>query len=350
MLFDRFHLRRTKSWGYLRNGTFDGMIGALRRKEIDIGGTPMFFRQERHAVVSYTTKVWLERNCFIFRHPNNGNEIRNVFLLPFHKYVWLCIGCSGIVIVIELFYIFHVETEGKYVYEWQQDATGSQWNIIFIKFCRKIKYIFSLVDFQKENETIRNKHWKLLQKNVLKKSKNNNKDNRISFFKILFTKVSSIFTKNKSKLDNGDATATTNAIIDAYRRGVWKNNKDDIYIKKNNDILFMERKFSRQKYHNNYRNERKNDNNDDYENAQDCNHFNDAFRMKYENFRAFLHNALDYVTKSILLFLGAICQQGMTCFKGFILYYIIQRERLRRLDDAVKVYRGTFDCIVFHKL
>ena len=54
-------MRRTKSWGYLKNNTFDGMIGALVRKEIDIGGSPIFFRQERHEAVSYTAKTWIER-------------------------------------------------------------------------------------------------------------------------------------------------------------------------------------------------------------------------------------------------------------------------------------------------
>uniref|UniRef100_A0A182QC33 Ionotropic glutamate receptor L-glutamate and glycine-binding domain-containing protein n=1 Tax=Anopheles farauti TaxID=69004 RepID=A0A182QC33_9DIPT len=53
--------RRTKSWGYLRNGTFDGMIGALARREVDLGGSPMFFRTERHRVVSYTTRTFIER-------------------------------------------------------------------------------------------------------------------------------------------------------------------------------------------------------------------------------------------------------------------------------------------------
>jgi hypothetical protein len=30
------------------NGTFDGMIGMLVRKEVDVGGTSMFLRSERH--------------------------------------------------------------------------------------------------------------------------------------------------------------------------------------------------------------------------------------------------------------------------------------------------------------
>lgn len=56
-----FALYRTNSWGYLRNGTFDGMIGALVRKEIDVGGSPIFFRLERAEVIDYTARTWISR-------------------------------------------------------------------------------------------------------------------------------------------------------------------------------------------------------------------------------------------------------------------------------------------------
>jgi len=39
----------SKSWGYLQeDGTFDGMIGTLVRKEVDVGGTSILCRAERH--------------------------------------------------------------------------------------------------------------------------------------------------------------------------------------------------------------------------------------------------------------------------------------------------------------
>lgn len=57
----RWMVLRTNSWGYLRNGTFDGMIGALVRKEIDVGGSPIFFRLERAKVIDYTARTWIAR-------------------------------------------------------------------------------------------------------------------------------------------------------------------------------------------------------------------------------------------------------------------------------------------------
>lgn len=54
-------MSRTNSWGYLRNGTFDGMIGALVRREVDIGGSPIFFREERARVIDVTARTWIAR-------------------------------------------------------------------------------------------------------------------------------------------------------------------------------------------------------------------------------------------------------------------------------------------------
>lgn len=56
-----FILSKTSSWGYLKNGKFDGMIGALVRKQADIGGSPIFFRIERAKVIDYTTRTWIAR-------------------------------------------------------------------------------------------------------------------------------------------------------------------------------------------------------------------------------------------------------------------------------------------------
>ena len=60
-LFCSFILSKTATWGYLKNGKFDGMIGALVRKQADIGGSPIFFRIERAKVIDYTTRTWVAR-------------------------------------------------------------------------------------------------------------------------------------------------------------------------------------------------------------------------------------------------------------------------------------------------
>uniref|UniRef100_A0A1A9WAA6 Ionotropic glutamate receptor C-terminal domain-containing protein n=1 Tax=Glossina brevipalpis TaxID=37001 RepID=A0A1A9WAA6_9MUSC len=61
-----FILSKTSTWGYLKNGKFDGMIGALVRKQADIGGSPIFFRTERAKVIDYTTHTWVASEEILF--------------------------------------------------------------------------------------------------------------------------------------------------------------------------------------------------------------------------------------------------------------------------------------------
>ncbi|XP_053954937.1 uncharacterized protein LOC128861075 [Anastrepha ludens] len=104
-----FVLSKTASWGYLKNGKFDGMIGALVRKQTDIGGSPIFFRIERAKVIDYTTRTWVARPCFIFRHPPSTTKDRIVFLQPFSNTVWILLGLCGIFTICLLWLLSRVE-------------------------------------------------------------------------------------------------------------------------------------------------------------------------------------------------------------------------------------------------
>lgn len=57
----RLNLTITKSFGYLVNGSFDGMVGALEHHKIDIGCSPLFFRTDRSKVTSFTARTWIAR-------------------------------------------------------------------------------------------------------------------------------------------------------------------------------------------------------------------------------------------------------------------------------------------------
>lgn len=97
--FDLF-IRRTNSWGYLgiNSSDFDGMIGMLQRKEIDIGCSPAFYRVERMIAVDYGEHTWGARPMIIFRHPSGSGK--NVFRVPFDDVVWVIMACvSGTLIV-----------------------------------------------------------------------------------------------------------------------------------------------------------------------------------------------------------------------------------------------------------
>lgn len=59
--FIRFHMKRSKSWGYPVNGSWDGMVGALQKDDVDIGGSPVYYYKERQAVVTGVGRSWIER-------------------------------------------------------------------------------------------------------------------------------------------------------------------------------------------------------------------------------------------------------------------------------------------------
>ncbi|XP_045777707.1 ionotropic receptor 75a-like isoform X1 [Maniola jurtina] len=86
-----YELRRTNSWGYLRNGSFDGMVGTLQRREADIGGTPIFYRSDRAQFIDYITSTWQSRPCFILRHPKYPGGFSTIYTRPLTDIVWYCI-------------------------------------------------------------------------------------------------------------------------------------------------------------------------------------------------------------------------------------------------------------------
>ncbi|KAH8378760.1 hypothetical protein KR009_001226 [Drosophila setifemur] len=104
-----FVLSRTTSWGYVKNGRFDGMIGALIRNETDIGGAPIFYWLERHKWIDVAGRSWSSRPCFIFRHPRSTQKDRIVFLQPFTNDVWVLIMVCGVFTVLILWLLTTIE-------------------------------------------------------------------------------------------------------------------------------------------------------------------------------------------------------------------------------------------------
>lgn len=104
-----FVLSRTSTWGYVKNGRYDGMIGALIRNETDIGGAPIFYWLERHKWIAAAGRSWSSRPCFIFRHPRNTQKDRIVFLQPFSNDVWVLILICGVFTVLILWLLTTIE-------------------------------------------------------------------------------------------------------------------------------------------------------------------------------------------------------------------------------------------------
>ena len=58
---DRIHLTRASTWGYLINGSFDGILGDMIKGIVDISATPFQYKIERIDVCEYTVPVYQAR-------------------------------------------------------------------------------------------------------------------------------------------------------------------------------------------------------------------------------------------------------------------------------------------------
>ncbi|CAL7941618.1 unnamed protein product [Xylocopa violacea] len=96
--------RTANTWGYRSaNGSWNGMIGMLDRREIDIGGTATFFISQRIGVVDYVQLYTRTSSSFVFREPLLST-VSNIFTLPFQRSVWIAIAVLLLLVVVLLYF------------------------------------------------------------------------------------------------------------------------------------------------------------------------------------------------------------------------------------------------------
>ncbi|KAJ8924530.1 hypothetical protein NQ315_007328 [Exocentrus adspersus] len=98
----RVDLHLSRSWGYKqKDGSFDGLVGALQRKQVDYGSSPLFFRSARMEVLQYGRRTWTLRAAFIFLNPKSVSSIE-VFVKPLSTSMWALTIASAVLIIIVL--------------------------------------------------------------------------------------------------------------------------------------------------------------------------------------------------------------------------------------------------------
>ncbi|XP_072743877.1 probable glutamate receptor [Anoplolepis gracilipes] len=85
-----------------KNGSFDGMIGLLSRREIDLGGTTMHIFEERIDEVKYINLHTNMKVSFVFRQPLLST-VKNIFILPFERDVWIAIAVFLVLVYCSLY-------------------------------------------------------------------------------------------------------------------------------------------------------------------------------------------------------------------------------------------------------
>ncbi|XP_011862464.1 PREDICTED: glutamate receptor ionotropic, kainate 5-like isoform X2 [Vollenhovia emeryi] len=112
-----------KNWGRkTKNGSWDGMVGMLQRREIDIGGTAMFILDERIPIVEYIHLYTRTKLCFIFRRPLLST-MKNIFIMPFQQSVWIAIAAF----LVLVFCLLHLSIKWEH-YRGASKTSAAYWN------------------------------------------------------------------------------------------------------------------------------------------------------------------------------------------------------------------------------
>ncbi|XP_039304044.1 glutamate receptor U1 isoform X2 [Solenopsis invicta] len=110
------------NWGHNKNGSWDGMIGMLQRREIDIGGTGMFMLTERISVLEYIQLYTHSSLCFVFRQPSLST-MKNIFTLPFQQNVWVATA----IFLVLVFCLLYISIKWEH-YRGTSKKSAAYWN------------------------------------------------------------------------------------------------------------------------------------------------------------------------------------------------------------------------------
>ncbi|KAF9805722.1 hypothetical protein SFRURICE_009354 [Spodoptera frugiperda] len=100
----RFDLRQVDFYGVSHNGSFDGLVGHLQRREAEVGLASLFMRHDRMQVADFFSETCVLACAFIFRQPSRS-AVSNVFLAPFSAGVWgasACVAASAALLLVAL--------------------------------------------------------------------------------------------------------------------------------------------------------------------------------------------------------------------------------------------------------
>nr|ULA45346.1 chemosensory ionotropic receptor IR75q.1 [Agrotis segetum] len=85
------------TWGYLIDGTWNGMIGDIKNGRADLCGTVTYISIERMAILEYLTIPTPITAKFVFRQPPLSYQT-NLFILPFSTGVWMSAGAFVLIL------------------------------------------------------------------------------------------------------------------------------------------------------------------------------------------------------------------------------------------------------------
>ncbi|VVC86477.1 unnamed protein product, partial [Leptidea sinapis] len=92
----------TKTWGYILNGSYNGMVGDLTTGNADLAGTMIYMNKPRLDVLDFLSYPSPPLTKFVFRQPSLSYQ-NNLFILPFKPVVWLCIAALSVLLSVLIY-------------------------------------------------------------------------------------------------------------------------------------------------------------------------------------------------------------------------------------------------------
>ncbi|KAJ4439292.1 hypothetical protein ANN_07413 [Periplaneta americana] len=102
------------SWGFPINVTatevaYDGVVGLLYRREIDMTSTGLIFKLWRIGILDYSGEIGIFEGRFIFLKPSLS-DISNIYTLPFTPSVWLTYFVVLAILTVAMFIVQNTES------------------------------------------------------------------------------------------------------------------------------------------------------------------------------------------------------------------------------------------------
>ncbi|CAC5406402.1 GRID1 [Mytilus coruscus] len=107
------------NWGAeLDNGTWNGMVGQLQRKEIDMVATALTVLSQREMVMDFTQPYYYESTSILIKKPDPDEKQWTKLIDPFSSTVFLCVGisvpaCSLLLFLFEKYNPFYRKVKEK---------------------------------------------------------------------------------------------------------------------------------------------------------------------------------------------------------------------------------------------
>ncbi|KAJ4439290.1 hypothetical protein ANN_07411 [Periplaneta americana] len=221
----RLNITPTPSWGFPTKETptevvYDGVVGLLQRRKIDMSSTGLIYKLKRMDVIDYSGEIGIFEGTFIFLKPSLS-DISNIYTLPFTRSVWLTYFVVLAVLTVAMFISQNAERRMDHSDSTEPttiaDAVMTSIAVVCQEVEEKRDYYFN--ERREASRTLRNKKRGYLKEKLNEVEANSKNKNIRDLYKGIKEFKNGYQPRvNVIKDENGDLLADSPSILNR-----WKN-------------------------------------------------------------------------------------------------------------------------------